>query len=158
MNSLTSQESNDIAQNGIAIFFFPDGIVGSITDLFSTLALFVGPWQEEQGVAFLQKRMEVTFQPRPNAAYAKINKNMIKSGDYLAIRKWTGGDIVIMMGTGSMTGHTAMCQWIDGHLYVLESRGGTNGDNGVVSTPWDEWLEYAYQSNHDVALLPVSLV
>ncbi len=48
-----------------------------------------------------------------------IDASLIKSGDYLAIARFDGLDPMIMWGTGGRTGHSAVCVWDNGTLYVV---------------------------------------
>jgi len=96
IQGLSASEIAEINAHGLHVFVLPDGIVGSIEDIFATLLLFVGPWQEQDNRKFLQDHWHYTFTPRKNLI-TPIDKSKLRSGDYLAIRTWVGSDPLIMV-------------------------------------------------------------
>jgi len=85
-----------------------------------------------------------------------IDENLIHSGDFLAISRMDGIDPMIMIGTGSHIGHSAVCSWINGTLYVLESQDAPYWPTkGIQRTPFKKWIKQAHISEFNVALLPM---
>jgi hypothetical protein len=113
---------------------------------------------EWSNAAFLGKFANYTMIPRNNSqSIINIDKNEIHSGDFLAILRLDGLDPLIMVGTGSHIGHSAVCMWIDGELYVLESQDGWYWPtHGIQRTKWDTWVGQAFNASFNVALMPLS--
>lgn len=85
-----------------------------------------------------------------------FDKHVIKSGDFVAISRMDGLDPLIMVGAGGRIGHTAVCSWIDGELYVLESQDGWYWPTkGIQRTKWEQWIEWAFNADFNVAILPL---
>lgn len=51
----------------------------------------------------------------------KIDPKLIRSGDFLAIERFDGLDMIIEYGSGSGVGHSTMALWIDDVLHIVES-------------------------------------
>jgi len=81
----------------------------------------VPEYMEKANKDFLQWAVNFTLVERETRK-VEIDENTIKSGDYFAILRLDGLDPMIMYGTGSHSGHTVMAQWMDGHLYIVESQ------------------------------------
>jgi len=100
------------------------------------------------------------FAPIHRGAYAEtildIDINTIKSGDYIAIYRMDGLDPLIMLGTGSRSGHTAVFCWIDGELYVLESQDGWYWPrHGIQRNKYVDWIKWAHAASFSVVFLPL---
>lgn len=68
-----------------------------------------------------------------------------------------GGDNMIMYGTGTTIGHSAMAMRFDGELYVIESYGGSfRPDDGIFRTPWAQWMTEMRASDCFVSWMPLS--
>jgi hypothetical protein len=91
-----------------------------------------------------------------NSTPIYLDESTIHTGDFLAISRMDGIDPMIMMGTGSHIGHSAVAAWIDGELYVLESQDGPYWPTrGIQRTPFKKWVEQADISEFNVAILPM---
>jgi hypothetical protein len=115
-------------------------------------------YMERANIEFLEKF--VNFPQVERKAKGKVlalNKTEIHSGDYIAIHRYDGLDPLIMFGTGSHTGHSAIAAWIDGELYVLESQDGWYWPkHGIQRNKWDDWVVQANNADFSVAILPLS--
>jgi hypothetical protein len=92
-----------------------------------------------------------------------IDPSLIKSGDYLAIGRFDGLDPMVMFGTGGRTGHSAVCVWDNGTLYVVESTDANPfgavywpPPYGIIRTPYTQWVKQAMNASYMVDLLPLS--
>jgi len=94
---------------------------------------------------------------RANNTPVILDETLIKSGDYFAIMNFEVMDVLIRLGTGGQTGHTAVALWIDGQLFICESKGkGTQNwppPYGVISTPYRQWMQQAVQADYQIAFL-----
>ena len=77
---------------------------------------------------------------RRNNTIVNFDTIIVKSGDFLLISRFDGIDPLIMLGSGGRSGHSAVCSWIDGELYVVESqdgwywpRSGVQRNNGMIA-------------------------
>ena len=78
----------------------------------------------------------------------------IKSGDLFLCTRLDGLDPLHMQFTGGRVGHTALAQWIDGELYIIESTAGWYWPkNGIQKTKYHEWLRLAKAADFIVARL-----
>jgi hypothetical protein len=148
-------EYADILQNGMKIFYLPDGILGSLEDVFFTVMMFVGPWKLEDGTRFIEDYWNETL-PVRNLPVIYLDESEIEDGDYMAIRRTDGVGTMIMVGTGSHTSHTAIAQRINGQLYIMESVGADGSwppPFGIIKTPYKEWIQRSVDAQHDVAVL-----
>lgn len=64
--------------------------------------------------------MKWELEPREIDGY-DYDESEINSGDVIGIFRLDGIDPLIMWGTGSHLGHSAMALRFDGELYVIES-------------------------------------
>ena len=93
---------------------------------------------------------------RRNNTIVKFDKNNIHSGDFLVISRMDGIDPLIMLGAGGRSGHSAVCTWMNGELYVIESQDGWYWPkSGIQRNKWEDWLQWAYLADFNVALLPL---
>jgi len=98
------------------------------------------------------------MQPRSNNSIIYLNQSEINSGDFFGIIRLDGLDPMLAWGMGAHTGHTAIAMWIDGVLYVCEStvKSAYWPTNGIQKTPFDQWLQQAYEADFNVVHLPLS--
>jgi hypothetical protein len=86
----------------------------------------------------------------------EIDLSTVKSGDYFAIFRLDGLGALIMYGTGSHAGHTAMALEIDDVMYVVESQDAPCWPTKHIQrTPLAKWLEQAENADYNVAHLPL---
>lgn len=89
------------------------------------------------------------LKPRMNQSYEFIlDEKFIASGDFMALYRLNGIDPLVMMGTGSRLGHTAMALWFeeDGirELYVLESQDSPHWPvKRIQRNKYRNWLKLA---------------
>eukprot|EP01100_Stratorugosa_tubuloviscum_P015418 TRINITY_DN8898_c0_g1_i1.p1 TRINITY_DN8898_c0_g1~~TRINITY_DN8898_c0_g1_i1.p1 ORF type:complete len:576 (+),score=283.60 TRINITY_DN8898_c0_g1_i1:53-1780(+) len=169
-NWSSDYEWQEVQQNGLAIFLFPCGEVGTIESIVKTVSLFIArdPQQLKlNNAAFLSEKMN--FSNTPYQLIQSIDESLIQSGDYLAIARYDGLDPLIMFGTGGHTGHSAILLWErqpgNDTLYVLESTDknpfGASywpPPYGVIRTPYRQWIQQAITADYMVALLPIAPV
>ena len=152
---------------------FCQGIIPSLKSLFYSLEAFIGglgrdpnhliplfrphipKYQLNANLRMLDLYMNWKPEFR-NDTVLNINEKEIKTGDFIAISRFDGLDNIIMIGTGSHIGHSAVAAWIDGELYVLESQDGWYWPkNGIQRTKWSDWVNYAHIAEFNVAILPI---
>eukprot|EP01111_Echinosteliopsis_oligospora_P011351 TRINITY_DN3731_c0_g1_i1.p1 TRINITY_DN3731_c0_g1~~TRINITY_DN3731_c0_g1_i1.p1 ORF type:complete len:536 (-),score=111.41 TRINITY_DN3731_c0_g1_i1:78-1685(-) len=130
----------EAVKSGIVIFLIPDGIFGSIIDIWDTYHLFSGLHSFDDGLQFMKDHMNITFLPR-NISNFIPDESEIQDGDYIAVFGFSSGfngvglASLIALGTGGHTSHTALFLRFDGVLYVVESN-----NKGIIRTPYREWM------------------
>jgi hypothetical protein len=173
IKNLNEDDMDEIRLNSIKLVSFCDGIINTLKSLFITLKMFVGGlgWNPEAILPIfrphipeymLKSNLEalkfyMNYEPQPRKdIITEIDENEIHSGDFLAISRIDGIDPMIMIGTGGHIGHSAVCSWIDGKLYVLESQDGPYWPKrGIQRTLFKDWIKQAHDSEFNVALLPM---
>jgi hypothetical protein len=171
LTGLNEADLADIEVNGIKIIGFKDNFEQTVVSIIKTMKLYFGGFISDGGsnypvpehmetanVDFLERMLG--YEQVHRGKWAKnivdIDTSEIKSGDFLAITRLDGLDPMIMLGTGSHIGHSAVFLWIDDELYVLESQGGWYWPKeGIQKTRWDIWLKYAVQVDYMAAVLPL---
>lgn len=160
-------EANELAYIqtfGLASLILPCGLIGTITSAVNTIELFVSSDLLDINAQFLQQRGVYP----PMTAFNQhqvVDPSLVKSGDYLAIARFDGLDPMIMFGTGGRTGHSAVCVWDNGTLFVVESTDANPfgavywpPPYGIIRTEYTLWIERALNASYMVALLPISPV
>ena len=97
--------------------------------------------------------------PKRSQNYVRVEKEDIKSGDFLAIIRISGLETMQVWGTGARTGHTAVAMWDEaGELWVMESPDKTNywPNPNIQKTKWDDWIDMSKRAQYNVVLLPLS--
>jgi hypothetical protein len=139
--NVQQNDLDEIGVNGIRVFSFCQGFWTSFRSFLKSLTLFLGgfstnpklpiigshvpKYMEEANIKFLEEFINFPQIPRTfKGKVLPLNKTEIKTGDYIAIHRYDGLDPLIMFGTGSHTGHSAVAAWIDNELYVIESQDG----------------------------------
>jgi len=136
-------EKQNVEENGFVVFYLPDGILGTVLDIWDTYQLFMGPKSFEDGIQFYKDHMNITFTNRTVPGFMP-DETEIMDGDYIGTFSFQSGaegeglSTLIAWGTGSHTTHTAVCLRINGTLYVLESNG-----EGIQKTPYKDWMNPA---------------
>lgn len=167
---VTNNDFIELAVSGIRVFNFCQSPEKELFSLLKTVRLYLGGFSPKHGhvpkemvkanVDFVKRYANLDFKPR-NPAYAKkilpIDKNSIKSGDFLGVTRLDGVDQLIMMGTGSTFGHSTFALWIEGELYVVESQDGWYWPrHGIQKNKFDDWIKWAHNADFIVVLLPIN--
>jgi hypothetical protein len=176
LSNLTDDDLSDINVNGVKIFGFCQGFFTEIRSIFDTAELYLGglgvnkdswiplfrpsvpDYMVKANVDFIQRFTNYTQNSRGDwgTKVIDIDKSEIKSGDFLAISRLDGVDPLVMLGSGSHIGHSAVCFWVDNELYVMESQAGWYWPRaGIQINKWDDWIEWANNADFMVAILPL---
>jgi hypothetical protein len=174
--NLTDDDMADIKINGIKVYGFCQGFFNSLRSLFQTFELYLGglgnskdawiplfrptiPWyMEDANIDFMQRYLGFKQIHRGSFADSILNidEKEIKSGDFIAIHRLDGVDPLIMLGSGSHIGHTCVCLWIEGELYVVESQSGWYWPKqGIQKNKFKQWIQWAKDADFNVVLLPL---
>jgi hypothetical protein len=177
LKNLTDEDLLDIKVNGIRIFAFCDGFLSTIHSLLMTLKLFIGgmgndpssrlpilkpevpEYMEKANIDFLERFVGFKMEKR-REQYGNIvldfDEKEIKTGDFIFIFRLDGLDPMIMLGTGSTAGHSAVAAWIDGELHIIESQDGWYWPKrGIQRNKWSIWKQWAHNADFHVAILPL---
>ena len=172
-DKVIQDDLDEISLNGIKIFSLCTSVTNEIKSLVNTVKLFLGglgtdpnhaipimrpsiPEEMEQANLRLLKFFNNYIPVRRENKIVNFDKNIIHTGDFVAISRMDGASPVIMIGSGGHIGHVAVCSWIDGELYVLESQDAWFWPNaGIQRTKWEQWIEWAYNADFNVAILPL---
>ncbi|XP_012070792.1 uncharacterized protein LOC105632935 [Jatropha curcas] len=154
-----------VKTRGVSIFLMQAGMLGTLQALWDVFPLFTNTgWGENSNIAFLEKRMGATFEPRPQPWVSNISIDDIHSGDFLAISKirgrWGGFETLEKWVSGAYAGHTAVClKDSEGKLWIGESgHENEQGEDIIAVIPWEEWWEFECtkdDANPHIALLPL---
>jgi hypothetical protein len=174
IENLTEDDLFEIQVNGLKVFGFCQGLFASIQSLVMSLLLFVGglgndpknpiplfrPSVPEYMMYHNTKMIElynnITI-PRREDKVIEIDESEIHTGDLIAISRMDGVDNIIMIGTGSVVGHTCVTAWIDGKLHVLESQAGWYWPKaGIQRNEWKQWITWAHNADFNVIICPLS--
>ena len=173
LKNLSDDDLNDIRVNGFRLFAFCQGFFEEVLSLIKTAELFLGglgnnpdnsipllrpevpEYMEKANVDFLKRFVNYDLEKRKDVV-VNIDESEIKSGDFVAVHRLDGLDPMIMLGTGSQIGHTAVACWIDGELYVLESQDAWYWPKkNIQRNKWSQWLKWAHNADFNVAILPL---
>lgn len=170
---ITKDDKDEIRVNGVKLYGFCSGLINTIKSLLKTIKAFYGGLGTDPNATNPKFRPNISRDmekanlrilelfnhyvlERRNDTVVKIDKNIVKSGDFLVISRMDGLDPLIMVGSGGHSGHNAVCTWINGELYVLESQDGWYWPrSGVQKNKWDDWIEWAHNADYNVILLPL---
>jgi hypothetical protein len=174
LKRITQDDKDEIRVNGIKLYGFCTGLVNTIKSFFKTLKAFYGGLgvdpnaknpkfrpnipkdMERANLRILELFNHDTPERRKNNTIVNIDKNLIKSGDFLLISRFDGIDQLIMIGAGGKSGHSAVCTWMNGELYVVESQSGWYWPrSGIQKNKWEDWIQWAYNADFNVILLPL---
>ncbi len=176
LKNLTDNDILDLKVNGVRMFAFCQGFLTSTHSFIMSLKLYLGgigknpdsiipitrpsvpEYMEKANVDFLNRYVNNQLIKREQYGNAVLNFDIseIKTGDFVAIYRLDGLDPLIMFGTGSRIGHSAVACWIDGELYVLESQDGWYWPKrGIQRNKWSTWVEWAHRADFHVAILPL---
>ena len=91
---------------------------------------------------------------------SKFDYKKIKSGDIILANRLDGLDQLIMWGTGSHIGHTAIATWINDELYILESTDRLSfgvpcwdPPYGIIKNKWDKWFRNIKKCNTSISII-----
>jgi hypothetical protein len=176
LKNLSDDDIADVTINGLNIFTFCQDFFTSMKSIFDTLKLYVGglglhpdakiplirpgvpEYMEKSNVDFLGRFAGIKLIHRGEWAdkIIDIDESQIKTGDFIAIYRLDGLDPLIMIGTGSHIGHSAVATWIDGQLYVTESQDGWYWPKkNIQRNLFKDWVKYAHAADFNVAILPL---
>lgn len=176
LKNLTDNDILDLQINGVRLFAFCQGFLSTAHSLLMTLQLYLGgfgddpnsklpfmrpkvpEYMEKANVEFLSRYVNNKLNKREQYGKAILNFDIseIKTGDFVAIYRLDGLDPMIMLGTGTRIGHSAVACWIDNELYVLESQDGWYWPkHGIQRNKWSVWVEWAHNADFNVAILPL---
>ena len=174
--NLTPGDVADIRVNGLKLFGFCQGFFTSLKSLFKTLELYLGGFGSNKDSWFPFMRPKVPeYMDKANADFItrycnfpqisrgkwgkkviQLDESEIHSGDFIIISRFDGVDPLIMVGSGSRVGHTAVALRIDGELYVVESQAGWYWPKfGIQRNKWSDWIKWAENADYEVAILPL---
>jgi hypothetical protein len=137
---------------------FIGGISSDPNAYFTFFSSHVPEYMEQANINFVEELANFKIKKRTtDKKVLEIDPKNIKSGDFIAIRRWDGVDPLIMWGTGSRIGHTCIAMWEDGELYVYESQDGWYWPrHGIQKNKWEYWIQHAANADFEVAILPLS--
>jgi hypothetical protein len=167
IKNLTLEDLLEISMNGLRLLSFCQNAWKSLYSLYDTVKLYLGgfyknyhipKYQEQANLDFIKRYCGKDYKDR--GEYGKkmlnIDKNEIKTGDFIAILRMDGLDELIMMGTGSSIGHTAVAVWIDDELYITESQDGWYWPkHGIQRNKFDDWVKSALDVDFNVVVVPL---
>ena len=176
LKNLTDDQFATIKFNGIKFHTFCQNVKQSLWSIFETAKLFLGgmsadpnawttffsshvpQYMETANINFVTELAGFNLKLRTtDKKVLEIDPKNIRSGDFVAIRRWDGVDPLIMWGTGTHIGHTAVAMWEDGELYVYESQDGWYWPrHGIQKNKWAYWIEHAQNADFEVSILPLS--
>ena len=169
INTFLSPSSGSIKINndklfnfyGFNVFNFKNGIFGSINSIIKTYGLFKGPNIVKNNIDFLHQEMGLNISS--SHLHPIPNSSSLKSGDVLLITAFDGLDQLIMWGTGSTVGHTAMALEFPDGLYIIESTDKNPFGHtlwpppyGFIKTPYLKWMELAKKADYQVRLVKLN--
>ena len=173
LKTITQDDLDEIKVNGLKLLGFCQGMIDTMKSLYMTLAMYIGGLGSDPNATIPLFRPHLPeYMIKHNLAMLKfynkyepeeredtildIDESEIHTGDFVAVSRMDGIDPMIMIGSGSTIGHSAVCAWINGTLYVLESQDGFYWPyRGVQKTPFKEWVRLAHIAEYNVAILPM---
>ena len=173
IKNLSQDDLDEIKVNSVKVLGFCQGLLASLKSLFISLEMFVGgmgydphhviplfrPHIPEYMIENNLKMLDLYnhWHPLPrNDTVIELDESEIHTGDFVAISRIDGVDPIIMIGTGSHIGHSCVCSWIDGELYVIESQDGWYWPyHGIQRNKFKEWVRLAHIAEFNVAILPM---
>ena len=169
--NLATEDILDFRMSGVRVMQFCSNLWTMFRSLLKTIKLFLGgigtnpyipffgshvpSWMVEANLDFLKKYLGWNFEKR-SINEVVIDKKLVQSGDFLAIERFDGLDMIIEYGTGSHVGHSTMALWIEGELHIVESQDGWYWPkHGIQRNTWEQWMTWAKNCDFNVALLPL---
>uniref|UniRef100_A0A7S0NDH2 Uncharacterized protein n=1 Tax=Hanusia phi TaxID=3032 RepID=A0A7S0NDH2_9CRYP len=162
---MEGEELDDMTTNGVRIFRLSQSVAMTIVDTWETLQLFLGALTggpgvprgvAERNLKFLNKY--ANYEMKPVQSLASVDPSLMRSGDMIGVVRLDGLDPLIMWGTGSHLGHTAvLMRGSNGSLFVCESQSKGNywPKDAIQRTEWSQWLEWAREADYNVVWMPL---
>jgi hypothetical protein len=174
LKNLSQDDLDEIRVSGFRLLSFCQGFFTTLHSLFKSLKMYLGgigkdpsswifnphvpDYMVKANIDFLERyaHFKPAFRGENGKRVLDIDEKEIKSGDFIAIYRLDGLDPLIMFGSGSRLGHSAVACWIEGELFVLESQDGWYWPrNGIQKNKWKTWLQWANNADFNVAILPL---
>ena len=154
-----SEDLLDFEFNGLQIFYFNDSIKNNIASVIDTYKLFNSKNLYDYNKEFIKEKMNLDI--IENKVFeSKFDYKKIKSGDIILANRLDGLDQLIMWGTGSHIGHTAIATWINDELYILESTDRLSfgvpcwdPPYGIIKNKWDKWFRNIKKCNTSISII-----
>jgi hypothetical protein len=113
-------------------------------------------YQINANIKLLDDYLGYKVERRKEVVDVNIDKNKIKSGDFLGLTRMDGLDQFINVASGSRLGHTTIAMWEDGELYVTESQAGWYWPRaGIQKNKWEDWIQWAKNADMNIVLIPM---
>lgn len=152
-------EKSVIQTNGLHLFKFNYSNLELVNNVLQTIKLFKSDNISYYNTLFVKQKMDYQFEKADNKLIS-IQDDDLQSGDILLVTRLDGLDPLIMWGTGSFAGHTAIILEIDNEKYVCESTDNNPFGKsywpppyGIIKTPYQKWVQQAYRANYMVSLI-----
>ena len=169
---MSKYEQAYIRKRGIKVMRSCSSITQIPGELFSFIKLFAGgfsvapmipgfgkhtpDYQINANVQLLKDYVGYEVERRKEIINIEIDKNKIKSGDFIGLTRFDGLDQFINVGAGSRLGHTTIAMWEDGELYITESQAGWYWPRaGIQKNKWDDWYKWAREADMNIVLIPM---
>ena len=171
---MSKNEINHIKKYGVRVLKTCSNLSNYPSQLFSFLKMFLGgfgtnpnipffgsktmDYQIDANIKLLNDYLGYKFEKRATIIDVNIDKNKIKSGDFLGLTRLDGLDQFINVASGSRLGHTTIAMWdkTDGELYVTESQAGWYWPRaGIQRNKWEDWIQWIKNADMNVVLIPM---
>lgn len=150
---ISSEEMQSVKHYGFHVYRFCSSVINILPEALMTIMMFKEvniPYVSSKLYEdFITKAMNIQFIPRENKILDI--KNEVISGDVIIEYAFNGLNQVTHYSSGGNAGHAAVCLWIDGELYVLESTG-----KGITRTTWAQWTSTNFEEGSIVALFKLT--
>ena len=151
--------AKDIELNGFHIFHFDKGVVYSIGNLLSTYELFNSINMKSKNINFLKTQMGLLLE-KSSKTNISFNVSSLSEGDIILITRYDGLDPMIMYGSGSSSGHTAMVLLVNNTLSIVESTDKNPFGKsywpppyGIIHTPIERWFTQANDADFSISVI-----
>lgn len=115
-------------------------------------------YQIDANIKLLNDYLGYEVERRTEIVEIDIDKNKIKSGDFIGLTRMDGLDQFIAVASGSRLGHTTIAMWdeSDGELYITESQAGWYWPRaGIQRNKWEDWYKWAKNADMNIMLIPM---
>lgn len=170
--TLTSGEDKFIRKSGLFVMRSCDDLKNLPKNVWGLLKMFVGglglnpyipvfgskimEYQLKANIDFIHKFTGYEWKLRQNPKKVIVDRQHVKSGDFIAITRFDGIDNIIHMGSGSRVGHSTMALWHEGELWVVESQAANYWPkNNIQRTKYEEWIRWADNADFNVVIIPL---
>ena len=171
---MSEHEMAYIRKHGVKVMKTCSDLSSYPKELFSFLKMFLGgfgtnpkipffgsktmDYQIDANIKLLNDYLGYKVEKRAEIIDVNIDKNKIKSGDFLGLTRMDGLDQFINVASGSRLGHTTIAMWdkTDGELYVTESQAGWYWPrDGIQRNKWENWIKWVKNADMNVVLIPM---